>query len=262
MRFRYERLYSRWATWSLRLSEFSAVLLIYSVIAYRLRYVPATGFFWLLGLVGIIGLVGLGLAFLGFNDVWQRGDKGIARALGGLAVAGLVLFPFALSGYRAVVYPRLYDISTDVDDPPTFITAEASRTPPMNPIRPVSADAARLQAGAYPDVTGRRYNGSPDRIMPSVMAVMQAKGWTVTGTRGTPGQDDEVFVEALAHTFYLDLPVDVVVRLSDEGGTTYVDMRSSSRYILHDFGDNARRITAFMFALDDQVQSTGVGAAQ
>jgi len=261
MRFRHERLFSRSATWSLRLSVFSAVLLIYAVVLYRLGAVPAVALFWLLGIGGLVALTGIAFAFLGFNDVWQRGDKGVARAAGGLLVAAIVLAPFAVSGYRAVVYPRLHDISTDVDDPPAFIAAAAQRTPSMNPIGPMSPEALALQSAAYPDVTGRRYDGSPDGILPAVMAVAEARGWKVTATRGTPGQDDEIFVEALAHTRFLALPVDVVIRLTDEGGTTYVDMRSSSRYIRHDFGDNAHRITAFMSALDDEVQGAAAGTA-
>lgn len=260
MRFRYERLFSRSATWSLRLSVFAAALLVYSVVLYRLGSVPAVALFWLLGIDGLVALAGIAFALLGFKDVWQRGDKGIARAAGGLLVAAIVLAPFGISGYRAVVYPRLYDISSDVDDPPPFIAPATQRSPSMNPVGPMSPDALTLQSAAYPDVTGRRYDGSPDMILPAVMAVIEAKGWTVTATRGTPGQDDEILVEALAHTRFLALPVDVVIRLTDEGGTTFVDMRSASRYIRHDFGDNARRITDFMSALDNEVQGTAAGA--
>lgn len=262
MRFRDERRFSRWATWSLRLSLFAAVLFVYSALAYRWQYVPTTAFFWLLGIVGIIALLGVIFSMLGFNDLWQRGDRGLARTFWGLVIACAVLAPFAISGYRAIIYPRLNDISTDLDDPPPFVAAQALRKPPMNPIVPISPMAARLQASAYPDVTGRRYEGAPDRILQAVMAVIKQDGWQVTAVRGTPGQDSEIDVEALAHTFFLAFPVDVVVRLTDEGNTTYVDMRSASRYTLHDFGDNARRIVAFMTALDDQVQGIGTGVDQ
>ncbi len=59
-------------------------------------------------------------------------------------------------------------------------------------------------------------------------------------------------MEALAHTLILAFPVDVAIRVSDEGGSSYVDMRSNSRYGLYDFGDNAARIAAFLNDLDMQ----------
>lgn len=262
MKPRYVRRYSRWAGWSLRMSVFAAVLLVYSALAYRWQYVPALVFFWLLGIAGILALIGVAFSLLGFNDLWQRGDKGAARAFWGMVVAGAVLVPFVVSGYRAVVYPRLDDISTDLDDPPQFMAAEALRKPPMNPILPITPAEARLQASAYPQVTGRRYDGPPDRILQVVMSAIGQEGWRVVGSRGTPGQDNEVFVEVLARTFFLDFPVDVVIRLTDEGDTTYVDMRSASRYTLHDFGDNARRIVGFLTLLDEQVEAAGIGVDQ
>jgi uncharacterized protein (DUF1499 family) len=45
----------------------------------------------------------------------------------------------------------------------------------------------------------------------------------------------------------------VAIRLTDEGETTYVDMRSASRYGRGDFGDNARRIAGFLDALDAEM---------
>ncbi len=51
----------------------------------------------------------------------------------------------------------------------------------------------------------------------------------------------------------LGFPADVAIRLIDEGTSTYVDMRSTSRYGPHDFGDNAARIAFFLAELDVQV---------
>jgi uncharacterized protein (DUF1499 family) len=67
-------------------------------------------------------------------------------------------------------------------------------------------------------------------------------------------------IEALAHTPLLGFPVDVAVRLTDEGTSTYVDMRSASRYGRHDLGDNAARIAAFLGELDAEM-AVQAGAA-
>jgi uncharacterized protein (DUF1499 family) len=104
-------------------------------------------------------------------------------------------------------------------------------------------------------VTGRRYEGSPDRILDAVVSVIADNGWTITEQKGVPGDDEEILVEVVARTWLLGFTSDVVIRLSDEGETTYVDMRSVSRYGIHDLGENADRIMQFMTALDTQVQS-------
>jgi uncharacterized protein (DUF1499 family) len=51
--------------------------------------------------------------------------------------------------------------------------------------------------------------------------------------------------------------------LTDEGTTTYVDMRSASRYGKGDFGDNAARIEAFLNELDtDMAAQVGITPAE
>jgi hypothetical protein len=53
------------------------------------------------------------------------------------------------------------------------------------------------------------------------------------------------------------------VRLTDEGTSTYVDMRSASRYGRHDLGDNAAQITAFLALLDAEMAAqTGAATAE
>ena len=46
------------------------------------------------------------------------------------------------------------------------------------------------------------------------------------------------------------MTADVSIRLTDEETSTYVDMRSASRYGDHDFGDNADRVAGFLSDLD------------
>ncbi len=108
-------------------------------------------------------------------------------------------------------------------------------------------------------MTGRRYDGSPDRILTAINKVIAANGWTVVAQKGEPGVDEEILLEVVARTFLLGFTSDAVIRLSDEGETTYVDMRSVSRYGIHDLGENADRIIAFMTALDAEVQTAGRG---
>ena len=51
---------------------------------------------------------------------------------------------------------------------------------------------------------------------------------------------------AVARSFVVGLPADVAIRVSNDGDTVVVDMRSASRYGRYDLGDNASRIVGFL----------------
>lgn len=250
---RYERRKSRSAIWSFRLAVFSAVLFLFSALGHRFQAIETPDFLILAALAGALALLALLLAAKGFANLWRNGDKGGTRSLWGSVIALAVLAPFAWAAYEAFVTPPLHDISTDLVTPPQFFRAVQQRKAGMNPINGDVALRAAMQVAAYPQVTGRRYEGSPDRILEAVMAVIEAQGWTTTGRFGMPGEQVETVVEAVARSFLLGLTSDVAIRLTDEGETTYVDMRSVSRFGNRDLGLNARFISDFMNALDQQV---------
>ena len=124
-----------------------------------------------------------------------------------------------------------------------------SRYPETEP----SPDQLEIQRLAYPEVTGRRYNAAPDRVLAAVSNVVAANGWPVRSRNGVIAEGDDVTLEVRAWSPVFAFPADVVIRIGDEGETTYVDMRSSSVYAAHDLGDNARRIATFMKALDAEM---------
>jgi hypothetical protein len=248
-----ERRSSRSALWASRLATFSAVLLAVSGLGHRFGLVETVGFFWLLGLTGLLALTALLLAAAGFFQLWSDGSRGGISAGWAVVVALLVLAPFIVSAWRVYAYPRLVDISTDVTDPPPLDAAARLRTADMNPVSVISPVEATLQADAYPQVTGRRYELSADRVEELAADLVLASGWTFTKPPTPPLDGGDSFIEALAKTTFLALPVDVSIRITDEGDTSYVDMRSASRYGRHDLGDNAARIADFLTALDAAV---------
>ncbi|CAN7559311.1 DUF1499 domain-containing protein [Phyllobacterium sp. LjRoot231] len=240
------------ARWSVRTAFLAAILFVLSGLGHRFERIETPEFLWLLAIVAALALLALLLAVKGFTSVWRRGDLGFPSAFWGMVIALIVLAPFATTLYQALMLPRIYDVSTDIADPPELF-ATGQRTDRMNPV--VNDKESRgLQSSAYPQVTGRRYDGSPDRILTAVNTVVANNGWTIIQQKGEPGVDEEILLEVVARTWLLGFTSDVVIRLSDEGETTYVDMRSVSRYGIHDLGENADRITAFMTALDSEVQ--------
>lgn len=252
MRPHIRRRHSISAKWSVRLAFLSVVLFVLSGLGHRFERIETPEFLWLLAIVGCLALLALLLAIKGFTSLWRRGDIGFTRAFWGALIALVVLVPFATTLYQAIALPRIYDVSTDITDPPALFAAN-QRTESMNPVVN-DPESRHLQSSAYPQVTGRRYDGSPDRILTAVNTVIANNGWTMVSQQGEPGEDAEILVEVVARTWLLGFTSDAVIRLSDEGETTYVDMRSVSRYGIHDLGENAERIIAFMTALDAEVQ--------
>jgi hypothetical protein len=245
-----ERRSSLAALWAGRLAIFAAILFAVAGLGHRFGLVETIGFFWVLGLVAALALAALILAGAGFFQLWTYGDRGGIAAARAVIVALLVLSPFLVSAWRVYAFPMLSDISTDVTDPPPLAAAAKLRSGDMNPVSPISADQGAVQSDAYPDVTGRRYPLSADRVAELAAALVLDNGWTLTAPPVPPGNGGDGMIEALARTTILAFPVDVSIRITDEGETCYVDMRSASRYGRHDLGDNAARITGFLTALD------------
>lgn len=250
-----ERRPSRAAKWARRLAAFAAMLFVVAGLGHRYGLVETVAFFWLLGIVAALAIAALCAAAAGFVGLWKRGDKGGRSATFAAVLALLVLAPFLVSAWQFVSYPALTDVSTDLTDPPRMPLAARDRTGLMNRILFPTAADSETQLRAYPGATGRRYEAAPDRVLEAVLAEAALRGWEVRGAPVVPGDGTELTIEAVAYTLLLGFPVDVAVRLTDEGTSTYVDMRAVSRYGRHDLGDNARRVTGFLTALDAAVKA-------
>jgi hypothetical protein len=252
-----ERRTSSAAGWARRLAWFGAMLFVVAGAAHRYGLLETVAFLWILGIVGSLGLGALMLAAVSFSRIWTFGDRGAKSAVIGGAVALAVLAPFLISGYRVFVYPQLNDISTDPFDPPIFVEAARQRTSVMNLVATIGPEAAAVQQENYPEITGRRYDLPIDRIEVIIDGLVAAHGWKEIARSGYPRRGefdpDTITIELVAGTPILGFPSDVAIRLADEDGSTYLDMRSASRFGRHDLGDNARRIAGFLAEADQEV---------
>lgn len=247
-----ERQTSRAAGWSRGTAAFSLVLLGTVWVGHHYGLVETPAYLWVLGLVAFLAALALLFAGLAFSRLWNFGDRGGRDLTVGALLALLVLAPYGAAAYRVAITPPLKDISTDLADPPALGTA-TDRTKDMNVLAPLTPGEQRLQVETYPLASGRSYDVPPDEILEAVMAVMARQGWQVRQQAPVFGSQKEVTIDALAKSFILELPVDVSVRVADDGDATLVDMRSASRYGRYDLGDNADRIVAFLAELDKEV---------
>lgn len=232
------------AGWSLRFSIFAPVLGIVSIIAHLAGVVDTPTFFVLVNCVLALALIGLVLIVVAFRSLWLYGTRGGRRASWALFLTLLTLLPFCLYAFAWIAAPHQSDVSTDVVDPPLLV--EETNAPGGNPAALV---ASRLKDG-YPHLSGRRFKAPPDAIEETILRTAEKQGWTLVSRRGRIGADDELYFEFSYMIPVLAIPGSVVLRLSDEGDTSFVDMRARTEYVTHDLGWNARLIDRYLKALD------------
>ena len=248
-----ERRVSNATVWSRRLAVFSAVLFLTAGIGHRIGFLSTPDFIPVLG--SVVAVVALALLFAAraFFLFWHYGGKGGGTLLFAILASLLVLTPFGITAYRGFALPMLTDVSTDTDDPPELVVAAEQRDAGMNSIEPFTPERRLLQQDNYPAATGRRYEAPIGQVAEVVLDVLANRGWPTVGTTEFPPEATEITIEAQAKSPILGFPADVAIRLIDEDTSTYVDMRSTSRYGPHDFGDNAARIASFLAELDIEI---------
>lgn len=248
-----ERRVSNATVWSRRVALFSVVLFLTAAVGHRFGFLTTPDFFPVLGMVAVFAVLALLFAVRALFLFWDHGGKGGGTLLFAILVALLVLTPFGITAFRGVSLPMLSDVSTDTDDPPELTIAAAQRADGMNNIEPFTPERRKLQQDNYPTATGRRYGAPIAQVAEVVRDVLDSRGWPIVSSTDFPPDATEITIEAEAKSPLLGFPADVAVRLIDEDTSTYVDMRSSSRYGPHDFGDNAARIALFLADLDVEV---------
>jgi hypothetical protein len=223
---------------------------VLSLFGLHRRLMDTPEFIVMLGLILALAILALLVALWGWRRIWIFGDRGGANLAIAILFSAIVLSPFITAGVFFLIEPPINDVSTDLTDPPIFVAAAKARTAQMNPIRPITAEEAKLQSAAFPAVSGRRYGASLDHVLDIVRQTIKAQGWRISSDPPLGEDQTEYEIEAVARTPLLPFPSDVIVRLRDEGDSTYVDMRSASRYGRFDLGSNAARIRDFLARLD------------
>lgn len=250
MRVRFERQISHAAIWSRRVGYFAVVLLLSGWIAHRFFNLSTPVASRVALFAASLALVAAGLSLKGFNSLWNDGDKGGIRSATGMAAAWCVLLPVGWFAWLHLTLPAIHDVSTDLADPPSFSIAARSADPLANPLGQMPAASVEEVPLRYPDVVARRL-GEPLANVDIVLRELFAKrGWPVLSVIGTPGESTEVTYETTTRSLVIGFSHAISVRLTDEGETTFVDMRSALRTGSHDYGANARIIESFLDELD------------
>lgn len=172
----------------------------------------------------------------------QRRGAILTRALP--AIPGLALLVAGILGSQGI--PPIHDISTDLQDPPTFDAVRELRGDDSNPLD-AGEKVRQLQRAAYPDISTLRVNDSVDSAFERSRDIAETLGWDVVAADEAAGR-----IEAVATTAIMGFRDDVVIRIRGDAGTTLIDLRSVSRVGQSDLGANAKRIRRFLAAYGDR----------
>jgi uncharacterized protein (DUF1499 family) len=226
------------------------LLLALSGPMYRFGILSLQNAFLVLRWSAYAGIAAPVVAVVGGALAYRRGAR-MATVLSAAAfVAGLVALAIPLQWLRtARSVPPIHDITTDLENPPTYEAVVPLRVDARNSLeRP--PQLAEQQRKGYPDLAPITLPLPVDRVFDGALTAAQDAGWEIVTADKGSGR-----IEATDTTRWFGFKDDVVVRLTPWGSGTRVDVRSVSRVGGSDVGTNARRIRDYL----ERLQSTTGG---
>jgi uncharacterized protein (DUF1499 family) len=232
---------AREATWARRLALFFLQLLILTVLLHHFATLATPAAINLL----IVSVAGLFLAILiaiaSLVRIWFGGQTGAGHAFAAIFIALIGLAVPLYYASHAATLPRLNDIATTPDEPLHFKALAAMRPADANPISVPDDAAIEAQDEAYPDLAPMSLERSASEVFSLVHEAVERLGWTIVLSEA-PGETDPGRIEASDRTLVMGFTDDVAVQIKGDDSHAIIDVRSVSRYGLHDLGTNAERI--------------------
>ena len=158
--------------------------------------------------------------------------RGAAAPVLALLLSLAALYPALAFQVRARSHPPINDITTDMQDPPRYMTT--TRAYP-------GAEMARQQRAAYPDIAPVMLTIPPAQAFAKAVSTAEAMGWEVVGRDAAAGT-----IEAVDSTKWFGFKDDIAVRVRAADAGSRIDIRSKSRVGRGDLGTNAQRIRAYV----------------
>ncbi len=226
-------------------SIFSLILLLSSGFGTKLGlWHFRTGF----SLLKFAAYCGLGCALLSLvatvMSVRRRRLPWVLLSLCALCCGALAFgIPYSWK-LKAQSYPRIHDISTDLDHPPKFVAVLPLR---QGLVEYGGAAVAAQQLKAYPDIRTLVLPVSKDQTFQWALETARDMGWQIVATVPAEGR-----IEATDTTLWFGFKDDIVIRVTPAGDRSLLDIRSASRVGVSDVGTNAARIRAFSAKVSHQ----------
>jgi uncharacterized protein (DUF1499 family) len=249
--------------WARRMALFFLQLLILTVLLHRFGTLATPAAMNLMA-VSIGGLfLAIVVAVVGLIRIWFGGQIGAAQAFTGIAIAliGLAVPLFYLSHF--FLLPRLNDIETTPRAPMQFKQLAAMRPADANRIVEPDLAAAEEQEKGYPDIRPMELERSVTETFDIVHEAVKRLGWTIV--LNEPPAEEPGRIEATNRTMIMGYTDDALIRVTGDDTHALIDVRSASRYGMHDLGANAehiRELFAEVKAALEKGEKTGLEQAE
>ncbi|RME98562.1 MAG: DUF1499 domain-containing protein, partial [Alphaproteobacteria bacterium] len=208
---------------------------------------------YIFGLSIVMAVVALLLACVSMTTIWREGLKGMNYAVTGIIISLMVLAGPLWYLPRLFTQPRINDVATDTLSPPQFQVLSVVRPSDARPASYPGRKFAELQQRAFPELAPMHVERSGLETFKLVRDAAERLGWEILSeiqpAEGEPGR-----IEAVARTPIMGFRDDVAIRISPGKVESRVDVRSASRYGQHDFGTNAKRITALFSEVKSELE--------
>jgi hypothetical protein len=236
---------SDFAHWSFKHGYLSLIIAALAVLGYRFGIMN-----YQVALIILVGGAAMGMmavlagivSILGIITSTDTKVSGTFLAIIGMLLGLAVVAPIYLTvqaGYKA---PKIHDITTDLQDPPTFTTIRSLRSTAHNSLdRKTPANLAELQQAGYPDLESLLIDKNPSQVFKEAVELAKARDWEIINASAKDG-----IIEATATTKIMGFKDDIVIRVTNKNNHTIVDMRSASRIGISDMRTNADRINSFL----------------
>lgn len=278
------------AFWARRIAFFALMLALVSWLATRFGPLVEPHFLALYMAACALAALALLGALIGLINLWRIGARGGKSSIAAVFLALPVLLPVAYAGWLYHAHAPLYEVTTDLADPPQWLKPVDYDQSWLGSRPPADAATRRLQASAYPGLITHRYDASIDRVVkamraatlerrihiaeekvpealkereledalppetPGAIPVPRRRPNFVPGAVSAVPVDPVATFQGLVSGRLTGFPYDVVIRIREAGDSTLADIRVSARYGRVDLGVSAAVADAFLKALDDQMQ--------
>jgi len=227
--------------WLLRMQFLWLLVSLVAVLCFRASLLP-----WRPALM-IVAAAVAGLVLTGFFSLLvlfvlvRSGRRGGGKhCLLAAAVSLPALIGVLVLGMQGAKAPPIHDITTDMDNPPVFRTAQALRRSGDNGTEYPGMATAERQRQAYSDIKPLEVPEQPDEVFAHSLAVAGKLGWRIVAQDREQGM-----IEAVDRTLIFGFTDDIVIRITADNRGSRIDLRSASRAGISDLGINAKRIRAF-----------------
>ena len=270
----YIRTRARSAEWAWRIAAFSLILVPVGILLFRLHLLDLPNLSRTLLLAGGLASFGLLLALAAIAKVWRKGASGGGLAVAGFLVAALVLMPFGGAAYLYRLFPEGSSAETAglVDTAVTPLAEETEGPDAVIPGRDYQATASMVYEAARAALEQRGIEIVD--VQSSLTPPRDSDDLGVSGTvsvpiptlRGSVAASEpldrfalkdarEYTIHAVAYAPVFAFPSDVTIRIAEEGAQTFLDMRSASRDLGRDLGQNRRIIASYLDSVDEAMRA-------